>query len=145
MSVSMSTVVRFLWVFWLIASAGLIWALSVQGLTAAHLLLALGLLLVGYWLSPVYGGISRKHADVQALPEDERRFVVYWQPADIFCARLRGGLDREYRRRAIWINVWQDREAARYAKERSEVLPLVVLDGQEYTNPDPRTLIDELR
>lgn len=144
-SVTMGIVLRYVWLIWLLASAGLVWALAQGGIEALHVVLGLGLLFVAFWLSPLYGGLSRKHADVMRLPADERRFVVYWQPADIFSTRLRGGLGR-YAKGAIWINVWQDREAEAFARERGEgMLPVVILDGETLVNPDPRTLIDRLR
>lgn len=137
--------IRYVWLVWLLASAALVWALAQGGLEATHVLLGVGLLFVAYWLSPLYGGVSKKHREVMQLPEDERRFVIYWAPADIFCTRLRGGLGR-HRRNAIWINVWQDKEAAEFAEERGDgVLPVVILNGETYVNPDPRDLLDTLR
>lgn len=137
-------VLRYLWIFWLIASAGLLWSITRGGVSPAHVMLGIGLLFVAYWLSPLYGGISRKHRDVESLPEDERRFVVYWRPGDIFSQRLRGGLGK-HRKQAIWINTWQDRDAERHAKELGDgMLPVVVLDGETYVNPDPRDIIAKL-
>ena len=134
-----------MWMIWLLASGVLLWALALGGLQPAHVFLGLGLLFVAYWLSPLYGGISKKHAAVMRLPADERRFVIYWAPADIFSTRLRGGLGR-HRKHAIWINVWQDKEAEAHARALGGgVLPVVVLDGETIVNPDPRELIDRFR
>ena len=134
-------VARYMWLIWLVGSAVLIWALAQRGVTATIVLLALGLLFVAFWLSPFYGGISRKEREVRALPAEQRRCIVYWRPADIFSTRLRGGLGK-HAKAFIWINVWQDRDAERRAVELGEgIYPVVVIDDEVYVNPDPRSII----
>lgn len=139
-------VMRYVWLLWIVAGTGLVWSLaSMQGgLTGIQLALAAGLLLVGYWLSPWFGGISRRHRDVEALPESDRPCVIYWRPADIFSTRLRGGMGKR-RKDAIWINVWQDPEAADFAQDAGKgMLPVVVLRGRTLVNPDPREVLSAL-
>ena len=133
-----------MWLIWLAGSAVLVWALAQTGWTPALVMVAVGLLLVAYWLSPWYGGISRKERDVRALPSDQRRLIIYWRPADIFSTRLRGGLGK-HGKRFMWINVWQDSEAEQRAKSLGDgVYPVVLVDDEVYVNPDPREVISLL-
>lgn len=132
---------RWVWLIWLAASAALVWALSRDGVTAFVVALGLGLLFIAFWLSPWYGGISRKQRDVMAMAPEDRRLIIYWRPGDIFSTRLRGGLGK-HAKRFIWINVWQDDEAQQYADGLGNgVYPVVMVDGEPHVNPDPRAII----
>ncbi len=53
-----------MWLIWLAGSAVLVWALAQTGWTPALVMVAVGLLLVAYWLSP----LVRRH-----LPQRMRR------------------------------------------------------------------------
>lgn len=91
------------------------------------------------WLSPLRLGGSVRQADLDDMPEAERRVVVYWRPGCAYCARLRAVLGRRGRR-ARWVNIWQDRDAAAYVRsvnDGNETVPTVVIDGVAHTNPDP--------
>lgn len=130
-----------MWLIRLAGSAVLVWALAQTGWTPALVMVTVGLLLIAYWLSPWYGGISRKEHDVRALPSDQRRLIIYWRPADIFSTRLRGGLGK-HGKRFMWVNVWQDREAEERATSLGDgVYPVVLVDDETYINPDPRKVI----
>lgn len=135
---------RYLWLVLLAAGAMLAWSLRTEPLSA---LLALTFtLLVSWWMSPISYGVSMKHRDVIALPDAERRVVVYWRPGCIFCQRLRGGLGKDAKR-VRWVNIWQDADAAEYVQSvngGNETVPTVVIDGEPHTNPDPRVVRDAL-
>lgn len=99
---------------------------------------ALGLA-IAYWLSPWRGGRSVTHTEVLGRPEVDRRVVIYWRPGCVFCARLRGRLGR-LGRRATWVNIWQDPDAAAFVagvNDGNQIVPTVVIDGVPLTNPDP--------
>lgn len=96
-------------------------------------------LAIAYWLSPWQGGRSLTHAEVVSSPGVERRVVIYWRPGCVFCARLRARLG-SLRRRATWVNIWQDPAAAAFVasvNDGNEVVPTVVIDGVPFTNPEP--------
>lgn len=128
--------------------AGLFLAYSVNGgrITALSVMLGISVLLLAYWMSPFSGGRTMKHADVMALPSDERRAVAYWRPGCIFCQRLKGGLGADAKK-VIWINIWQDADAAAFVRsvnDGNETVPTVVLDGNVLINPEPRQIRDAL-
>ncbi|MBM6402789.1 NrdH-redoxin [Phycicoccus sp. CSK15P-2] len=94
-------------------------------------------------MSPWRGGRSgATYAQVQDLPEAERRVVVYWRPGCMYCERLRRRLGRAGRD-AVWVDIWQDDDAAAFVRsvnEGNETVPTVVLDGVPHTNPDPSSV-----
>lgn len=133
---------RFTWLVFLIA--GLVFAFSIEGwqLTAFSALIAVCVVLIAWWMSPFSGGRTQRHAEVMTLPEDQRRVVAYWRPGCIFSQRLRGGLGRDAKK-VIWINIWQDKDAAAFVRSVNngdETVPTVVLDGKVHINPDPREI-----
>ncbi|MFF0434419.1 glutaredoxin domain-containing protein [Streptomyces sp. NPDC004327] len=74
------------------------------------------------------------------------RPVVYWRPGCRYCMRLRLRLGLGARR-AHWVNIWRDPEAAaavRAANEGNETVPTVVVAGRPYTNPDPAWVREQL-
>lgn len=100
---------------------------------------ALAGLALAYWLSPWQGGRSTTHAEVAGGPLAENGVVIYWRPGCVFCARLRARLG-SLRRRATWVNIWQDPEAAAFVasvNDGNEVVPTVLIDGVPVTNPEP--------
>ena len=65
--------------------------------------------------------------------------VVYHRPGCTFCARLKLVLTG-VRSRAIWVDIWDDPEAAAFVRsvnEGNETVPTVIMDGRPHTNPDP--------
>ncbi|MFC0358727.1 MULTISPECIES: glutaredoxin domain-containing protein [Kytococcus] len=91
-------------------------------------------------------GRATTHAEVTALPADEREVVVYWRPGCGFCARLRRGLG-DLAERAWWVNVWEDDEASAFVRSvngGNEVVPTVVVDLEPVTNPAPSFVRDRL-
>ncbi|MGB3762402.1 MAG: glutaredoxin domain-containing protein [Ornithinimicrobium sp.] len=94
---------------------------------------------LGWWISPWRGGRTIRHADVQTMPAQDKQVVVYWRPGCQFCARLRLSLGASGKR-AVWVNIWQDREAAEFVRtlnDGNETVPTVLLDGEPFTNPEP--------
>ncbi|MBB1484072.1 hypothetical protein H5392_09390 [Tessaracoccus sp. MC1865] len=137
---------RFTWLIVLIA--GLAFAFSIEGwkVTAVSALLAVCVILLAWWMSPFSGGRTKRHADVMALPAEQRRVVAYWRPGCIFCQRLRGGLGSDAKK-VTWINIWQDPDAAAFVRSVNngdETVPTVVVDGEVLVNPDPRTVREAL-
>jgi mycoredoxin len=103
-------------------------------------------LAVSWWLSPWQGGRSMRHGDVERLSASERPVVIYWRPGCAYCARLRGRV-RRAGRRAIWVNIWQDEEAAAFVRsvnDGNETVPTVVIDDRTITNPGPQLVLDRL-
>lgn len=106
---------------------------------------ALGLALA-YWLSPWQGGRSARHTEVTARDGADEGVVIYWRPGCVFCMRLRGRLGK-VGKRATWVNIWQDRDAAAYVEsvnDGNQVVPTVVIDGVAHTNPDPEMVRQRL-
>ena len=135
-----------MWVIFLAAAVALGWSLGSEGVTLMTVLVVATVLMLAWWTSPIAYGISKKHGDVMALPDEQRRVVVYWRPGCIFCHRLRGGLGKDAKR-VTWINIWQDAEAAEFVRSHNdgnETVPTVVIDGEVHTNPDPRFVRDAL-
>lgn len=129
---------RYLWLVVLIFGLIFAWSIS-EGRMVLGVLVALSVLLISWWMSPFSGGRTTRHADVMALPAEQRRAVIYWRPGCIFCQRLKGGLGADAKK-ATWINIWQDPDAAAFVRsvnDGNEVVPTVVLDEKVLTNPDP--------
>ena len=67
------------------------------------------------------------------------RAIIYWRPGCQYCIRLRLKLGR-LARRAYWVNIWTDPEAAaavRAITGGNETVPTVVHAGHPQVNPDP--------
>jgi glutaredoxin-like protein len=111
----------------------------------AAVYLVVGLLLV-WWISPFRGGRTTTHQEVLAMSESERPVVIYWRPGCGFCARLKTTLGAEGDR-AVWVNIWQDEEAAAFVRsvnDGNETVPTVVIDGTPHTNPAPALVKERL-
>ncbi len=138
---------RWLWLPTLAGTAFvLVDAVCDGSLTVAVAYGALGLAL-SWWLSPWQGGLGVRHADVERLPASEHPVVIYWRPGCSYCLRLRWRL-RRTGRRASWVNIWRDEEAAAFVRsvnDGDEIVPTVLLDGQPITNPAPQLVLDRLR
>lgn len=105
--------------------------------------LVVGLVLV-WWIAPFRGGRTTTHQEILAMPETARPVVIYWRPGCTYCQRLKGALGDEGKK-AQWVNIWQDDEAAAYVRsvnDGNETVPTVVIDGEAHTNPRP-TLVQE--
>ncbi|MFV0458913.1 MAG: glutaredoxin domain-containing protein [Actinomycetales bacterium] len=73
--------------------------------------------------------------------------VAYVRPGCPFCNRLIRAT-RAQRDRIVWVDIWQDDEAAAFVRsvnDGNEVVPTVVIDGTPRTNPDPRLVLGALR
>lgn len=104
-----------------------------------------GLALV-WWTAPWRGGRTTTHQEVLAMPEPDRSVVIYWRPGCGFCQRLKGHLGKDGER-AVWVNIWQDDEAAAYVRsvnDGNETVPTVVIDGVPHTNPQPSMVLERL-
>lgn len=80
---------------------------------------------------------SGTHRD--ALAADHRGVWVYHRPGCPFCLRLTLVLGPRARR-ARWVDIWADPEAAAYLRSvnaGNETVPTVVVDGVPRTNPPP--------
>lgn len=92
--------------------------------------------------SPMAKAGNNTHAqasELLSLPEDDRPVVVYHRPGCTYCARLRLILTG-VRSRAIWVDIWDDPEAAAFVRsvnDGNETVPTVLLDGRPHTNPNP--------
>lgn len=94
---------------------------------------------LSYWLSPWQGGRTLRHKEVMDMPEAQRSVVIYWRPGCQYCARLKASLG-DLREKALWVNIWQDDEAAAFVRsvnDGNETVPTVVIDGEPHTNPEP--------
>lgn len=132
---------RWMWVPMAALSAYLVVSAVTQGsywLAIVYGALGLGL---SWWLSPFQGrSTAGGHADLVALPQADRPVTIYWRPGCTYCLRLRSALGRAGRR-AAWVNIWQDADAAAFVRsvnDGNETVPTVVIDGVPHTNPDPR-------
>ncbi|TCC53372.1 hypothetical protein E0H75_06605 [Kribbella capetownensis] len=73
--------------------------------------------------------------------------TVYWRPGCQYCLRLRLALIGTARR-ASWVNIWTDPEAAaavRAVANGNETVPTVVVDGVGRVNPGPQWVRERLR
>lgn len=65
--------------------------------------------------------------------------TVYYRPGCGYCLRLRASLGSRARR-ARWVDIWSDPEAAAYVRSVNggdATVPTVVIDGVAHTNPAP--------
>jgi mycoredoxin len=73
--------------------------------------------------------------------------VVYWRPGCGYCNRLLKMLRAEGVTLQLH-NIWEDPTAREFVQAHNrgnETVPTVTVGTVTRTNPDPRTLIDELR
>lgn len=135
-----------MWLVVLIGGTAGLLAFADGQITAFTIVAFILLLVVAWWMSPWFNGRSKTHAQIMALPPEERRGIVYWRPGCIFCQRLRGGLGKDVKS-VHWVNIWQDPEAAAFVRSvngGNETVPTVVIDGVPHTNPDPRDVRDAI-
>lgn len=130
---------RHLWLLWLVIAGYLAYLFIGQDRPWAA---GVSVLVLGYIaarVSPWWGGRSVRHAEV--LERGRHRpgdVVIYWRPGCPYCMRLRHRLGAQ-RRRAIWVNVWQDPAASAFVRrvnDGDEIVPTVVIGGNARTNPD---------
>lgn len=138
---------RWLWLFVLAMS---VWSATTFMLEDQWIIglvvLVVGAVL-GWWLSPWKGGRTIRHADVAAMPLDQRPVVIYWRPGCRFCAQLTRTLGPAGKQ-AHWVNIWQDRDGADFVRSQNggnETVPTVMLDGVSVTNPDPEVVLDRIK
>lgn len=136
---------RHLWIVFLGLTAGLAWNALADGYVVGAIIVGLIGLGLAWLYSPLQGGRTTTQREVteRALHDG---VVIYWRPGCIFCARLKGRLGR-HRKKATWVNIWQDEEAAalvRSVNDGNETVPTVVIDGQAHTNPDAQMVLDRV-
>lgn len=110
------------------------------------LVLAVGFLVLAWWLSPLNGRGGPRHTDIEAHRGDFP-VVVYWRPGCVYCLRLRGALGKD-KDKATWVNIWADEEAATFVRsinDGNEVVPTVRIGEQVHTNPEPDLVRAALR
>ena len=135
-----------MWILWFLGGIAAVGAIGGWRFHAWTVPALLCVCVLAWWTSPIAYGRSLKRAAVLALPESERRVVIYWRPGCRYCQRLRGALGRDARQ-AKWVNIWQDPEAAAFVRSvngGNETVPTVVLDGEPLTNPDPQVVLRAL-
>lgn len=137
---------RYLWFITAVVGMWVVYSFVSQGrFFMAAFLTVINITLV-WWVSPLRGGISAKHADVVRRPESERQVVIYWRPGCQFCGRLKWRLGSAGKQ-ATWVNIWQDKDAAEFVRSHNhgnETVPTVVMDGATITNPDPELVLTRL-
>lgn len=97
-------------------------------------------------VSPLVFPRSITAAEAQRRSTDDGRAIIYWRPGCQYCIRLRLKLGR-LARRAYWVNIWTDPEAAaavRAITGGNETVPTVVHAGHPQVNPDPTRLRQQL-
>lgn len=110
------------------------------------LVLAVGFLVLAWWLSPLNGRGGPRHTDIEAHRGDFP-VVVYWRPGCVYCLRLRGALGKD-KDKATWVSIWADEEAAAFVRsinDGNEVVPTVRIGEQVHTNPEPDLVRAALR
>jgi len=137
---------RYLWLFTAIVGTWVVYSFAAQGRYFMAAFFAIINAALVWWVSPLRGGISPKHADVMRRPQNERHVVIYWRPGCQFCGRLKWRLGASGKQ-ATWVNIWQDKEAAEFVRSHNdgnETVPTVVIDGSVITNPDPEMVLTRL-
>jgi mycoredoxin len=98
-------------------------------------------------LADVVLGRPPRTSQAEAVTRLGDGVTIYWRDGCPFCLRLRWAV-RKYARRATWVDIWSDADAAAYVRTTNdggnEVVPTVVIDGRSHTNPDPRIVKDAL-
>lgn len=110
------------------------------------LVLAVGFLVLAWWLSPLNGRGGPRHTDIEAHRGDFP-VVVYWRPGCVYCLRLRGALGKD-KDKATWVSIWADEEAAAFVRSingGNETVPTVRIGEQVHTNPEPDLVRAALR
>ncbi len=90
-------------------------------------------------MSGGFGDRLRLPAATHAQAAERGGVVIYWRPGCPYCALLRTWMVGKTRR-ATWVNIWEDPEAARFVRGINggdETVPTVVIDGVAHTNPPP--------
>ena len=111
-----------------------------RGLAVAQLAVFVVLALL---LSPLVFPRSVSAAEAAARGKP----IVYWRPGCQYCLRMRLMLIGTARR-ASWVNIWTDPEAAaavRLVADGNETVPTVVADGVSRVNPAPQWVRERLR
>ncbi|HEU5038146.1 MAG TPA: glutaredoxin [Nocardioides sp.] len=91
----------------------------------------------------------RSPGDAAGRADAARRGVplIYWRSGCTFCVRMRLFLGLAGRR-AVWVNIHRDPEAAarvRSVNEGNETVPTVFVGGEAHTNPSPAWVRSRLR
>ncbi|HET6740360.1 MAG TPA: glutaredoxin domain-containing protein [Kribbella sp.] len=119
--------------------AGISWS---GGATAGAVLQFLLLAVLALLISPLAFPRSISAAEAAGAGKP----IVYWRPGCQFCLRLRFSLFGSARR-ASWVNIWTDPEAAaavRAVADGNETVPTVVAGGETRVNPSPHWVREHL-
>lgn len=117
-----------------------------DGSWAVAAAIAVLLLAAAWYLSPLSGGKTVPWAELSRQPAELRPVVIFWRPGCVFCMRLRASLGRTGRK-ALWINIWRDADAAAFVRETNqgnETVPTVLLPEGTETNPHPEVVRRQL-
>lgn len=106
---------------------------AIVGSMTVLVICSLGALL----LSPLAFPRALTATQARRRSTQDGRAIVYWRPSCPFCLRLRVSL---LGRRAHWVDIWRDPEAAaavRAVADGNETVPTVIIAGIAHVNPDP--------
>jgi hypothetical protein len=104
--------------------------------------LALIALLMAYWTSPLRRNPHQPWAEASAQRVDDMA-VVIWAPGDPLSARMQTAI-RSQRTDVLWVNAYQDPQAAEILAEHGgrEALPLVFVGEEVKTAATVGELLD---
>lgn len=117
-----------------------------EGNWASAVIAAAALLVIAWLLSPLFGRKGESWAELRDMPPSSRGVVIFWRPGCVFCFRMKALLGPTGRK-AHWVNIWRDADAAAFVRENNngnETVPTVILDGAVHTNPEPTVVRREL-
>ncbi len=100
----------------------------------------------GLWASPIGDRTTHTQRQVEALPPDRRRVVVYARPGCTWCLRLRLAL-LGHSPAPLWVDVWDDDDASAFVRavnEGNETVPTVVIGDVGLVNPSAAHVADLL-
>lgn len=107
-----------------------------DGYALIGILVGLALLVGAYLLSPLRAKPSLTHAMAQEQARANGQLIAYWRPGCVHCERLRADLRGE--RGVLWVDIWQDPEAAAFVREVNdghELVPTVIAGQAVWPNP----------
>lgn len=130
------------------AAGGVAAALVMAG--DGHLLVGsiVGVIMIGaaVFFSPRRAGRSLGHAEAQRRAREEGLLVAYWRPGCAKCEQLRAELRGE--RGVLWVDIWQDPEAAAFVRELNngvELVPTVIAGRAVWPVPGAQKVRSALR
>jgi glutaredoxin len=117
-----------------------------RGQWVQAVVVAVTLLSAAWFVSPVFGGRQKPGSALRQRQKAEPGVVIFWRPGCVYCLRMMASLGQT-RRKAQWVNIWRDADAAAFVREHNdghETVPTVILRDEVFTNPDPEIVRREL-